>query len=359
MNYNEFKQELEEKLIEKLEKEYNDVSIILAKTQIINGQLDSMIIQINGYQAVPRINIGQMYDRYNDISRTMEQKKMTENPMDMLVDEVYVSFREAVEKLPDISNQYENISKNLPDNVVLQLVNTEKNREMLGNVPHREIEDLSVIYRWILEKVDKGRYSAIVTWDMADEVGMGEEELYRHACENTKRLLPAEIKSMAEVMVEMMINDVVASTPEEIMGTLEAENIENIKERLMEEETELMHTPYPMYVITNEEHYYGAVQMLFNENLDKISEIFQDDLYILPSSIQEVIAVSAKDCDITELKEMVEWANSEVVELEEQLSDQVYFYDSRERKLSIATDTPNKKLDTDGTSRDETDRGMR
>lgn len=86
MNYNEFKQELEEKLIEKLEKEYNDVSIILAKTQIINGQLDSMIIQINGYQAVPRINIGQMYDRYNDISRTTEQKGITENPMDMLVD---------------------------------------------------------------------------------------------------------------------------------------------------------------------------------------------------------------------------------------------------------------------------------
>lgn len=69
--------------------------------------------------------------------------------------------------------------------------------------------------------------------------------------------------------------------------------MEDIKEDIIEDIMEEMDvdTPYPMYVISNKEHYYGAVEMLFNENLDKVSEIFHDDLYILPSSTHEVIAV--------------------------------------------------------------------
>ena len=42
---------------------------------------------------------------------------------------------------------------------------------------------------------------------------------------------------------------------------------------------------------------------------------------------------------------MVEGINMEQVALEERLSNQVYFYDSRERKLSVATDNPNKSID--------------
>lgn len=37
------------------------------------------------------------------------------------------------------------------DNIVFQLVNTEQNREMLADVPHREYQDLSVIYRWVVK----------------------------------------------------------------------------------------------------------------------------------------------------------------------------------------------------------------
>ena len=37
------------------------------------------------------------------------------------------------------------------DNIVFQLVNTEQDREMLADVPHREYQDLSVIYRWVVK----------------------------------------------------------------------------------------------------------------------------------------------------------------------------------------------------------------
>ena len=43
------------------------------------------------------------------------------------------------------------ISKILEDCMKYKLVNTEQNREMLADVPHREYQDLSVIYRWVVK----------------------------------------------------------------------------------------------------------------------------------------------------------------------------------------------------------------
>ena len=42
-------------------------------------------------------------------------------------------------------------SKILEDCMKYKLVNTEQNREMLADVPHREYQDLSVIYRWVVK----------------------------------------------------------------------------------------------------------------------------------------------------------------------------------------------------------------
>lgn len=152
---------------------------------------------------------------------------------------------------------------------------------------------------------------------------------------------------MADIVTDLMLREVMDCMAEDIKETIEGESMEDIKEDIIEDIMEEMDvdTPYPMYVISNKEHYYGAVEMLFNENLDKVSEIFHDDLYILPSSTHEVIAVPVKDYDAEELAAMVEGINMEQVALEERLSNQVYFYDSRERKLSVATDNPNKSID--------------
>lgn len=46
-----------------------------------------------------------------------------------------------------------------------------------------------------------------------------------------------------------------------------------------------------------------------------------------------------------ELAQMVSEINMDQVELEERLSNQVYHYDKDLRKVSLATDTPNKRLD--------------
>lgn len=347
MNYGEFKQELKEGITDKLKQDYDSVYVIPKKAKKVNQELDSFMILTNGKTMLPTIYPERVYDRYQEIYDDIYRKGLPDDPMEIVLDETYDFIRESIERMPETLN-IDNIDPSrLPDNVTLKLINTEQNRELLENVPHREFEDLSIIYSWTIGMESEGVYSTIVTNDMAEDIGLSEEELYQRACENTKRLFPTEIKSMADVVTDLMLREVMDCMAEDIKETIEGQSMEDIKEDIIEDIMEEMDadTPYPMYVISNKEHYYGAVEMLFNENLDKVSEIFHDDLYILPSSTHEVIAVPVKDCNAEELAAMVEGINMEQVALEERLSNQVYFYDSRERKLSVATDNPNKSID--------------
>ena len=65
----------------------------------------------------------------------------------------------------------------------------------------------------------------------------------------------------------------------------------------------------------------------------------------MPSSIHEVIAVSADFGSPDELAKMVYEINMDQVDINDRLSNQVYCYDKDLRTLRLATDTINKSLD--------------
>ena len=100
-----------------------------------------------------------------------------------------------------------------------------------------------------------------------------------------------------------------------------------------------------MWIITNERGIDGAVSMLYEDKVHKLAESLESDLYILPSSVHEVIAVSVNMGEPEELARMVAEINMDQVKLEDRLSNQVYHYDKDLRKFTLATYTPNKRLD--------------
>lgn len=100
-----------------------------------------------------------------------------------------------------------------------------------------------------------------------------------------------------------------------------------------------------MWIISNDRGINGAGSMLYEDILHKLAMNLETDLYILPSSVHECIAVSTSVGDPYELAEMVSEINMEQVALEDRLSNQVYRYDKDARRLMLATDTPNKRLD--------------
>ena len=110
-----------------------------------------------------------------------------------------------------------------------------------------------------------------------------------------------------------------------------------------------------MWVISNERKIDGAASMLYEDKLHKLAESVGTDLYILPSSVHEVIAVSVEMGEPEELAQMVSEINMDQVDISERLSNQVYHYDKDLRKITLATDTPNKRLDGKDTERGRTD----
>lgn len=62
------------------------------------------------------------------------------------------------------------------------------------------MEDMAVVYRFVLESNDTGRASILVTNDMIDHMGVTHEQLKADALENAPEIRPAVIQGMSEVM---------------------------------------------------------------------------------------------------------------------------------------------------------------
>ena len=82
----------------------------------------------------------------------------------------------------------------------------------------------------------------------------------------------------------------------------------------------------PMYVLTNESTYYGAGGICINHVIHRIMNTIQDDFYILPSSVHEliivpVISIAANE---SELPKMVHHINCSIVDLNDRLSNHAY-----------------------------------
>ena len=90
-------------------------------------------------------------------------------------------------------------------------------------------------------------------------------------------------------------------------------------------------------ILTNDASRYGAVEML---NLSLLAEYAKErdrDLYILPTSIHEVMVIEAmQEVAGRELKSIVMSMNREEVSAEERLSDHVYYFSRKDGKISIA-----------------------
>ena len=210
------------------------------------------------------------------------------------------------------------------------LINAEQNKELLKTVPHRKFEDLAIVYRWNIGSDSLGMYTNLVDTRLAKKEGLTENDLYNAARKNTKELLPVSVRNMNEIISEIIFGE----------NELEDEMDKEFKKVMMETPNE-----HSMYVITNESKLYGAASILYEEPLHELAEKFGSDLYILPSSVHEVIAVSADMGSPDDLAEMVYEINMEQVDIDDRLSNQVYCYDKDLRTLRLATDTINKSLD--------------
>lgn len=313
MDYAMFKEVVKESFLSYMPESYRGMEVRVDPVNKVNRTLDGLSLLAKNEKTMisPTLYINDMYEKYSktgDLQATLREAAKA-------MDEV---FREATIPSLDI-----NTAK---DNIIFQLVNTMQNEDMLKNLPHREFQDLSIMYRWIVGVDQKGLSSIVINNNVAKSLGMGEEELFKAAAENTRRILPPVVQSMNEVIMDMFMAD---GMPKELA-----------EQMIGEQEPEMT-----MWVISNERKIDGAASMLYEDKLHSLAEKVGTDLYILPSSVHEVIAVSVEMGEPEELARMVSEVNMDQVDISERLSNQVYHYDKDLRKITLATDTPNKRLD--------------
>ncbi len=197
---------------------------------------------------------------------------------------------------------------------VMSLVNTEQNQALLAGSPHRAFCDLSVVYSIVWEKEENLFCEMPITNQMVRKLGMTEQELYEAARTDTRELFPPVNQTMKELMAGCY-------SEEEPEYSLEFPEME-------------------MYLISNETAQKGAVVILYEEELHDLAERVGSDLYLLPSSIHEFLAVSVSFGSPEDLQAIVSEVNEIQVPEEERLSDQVYQYDREQRMIFLAMAQP-------------------
>ena len=314
MNYEIFKEVVAEKFMDYMPEQYQGMRLRVEPVNKVNKVLDGITLVGSGAgrNVSPTLYINHMYEHYLETENLQEVLQSAARRMDM-----------AFKEMPEVGDVNLESAK---DNIVFQVINTLQNEDMLRDMPHREFQDLSIIYRWVVKVDENGIQSSAIRNNLAEQLGMNEEQLFKCAVENTRRIFPPTVKSMNDVIREMFISD---GMPAEVADMMIGEMPEDKM----------------MWIISNDRGINGAGSMLYEDNLHKLAMKLETDLYILPSSVHECIAVSTNVGDPYELAEMVSEINMGQVALEDRLSNQVYHYDKDARRLTLATDTPNKRLD--------------
>ena len=213
-------------------------------------------------------------------------------------------------EIPDFSMEY------LKEHVVLQLINREWNTEYLKEVPHRDYMDLAVIYRCIMGRDNDTTASCVITNGLMKQVGITEEELYGMAYNSTMKLLSPRVFSMYEMLMQTGRQNHIREEdyPEDMLKAL-----------MMSD----------MRVLSNSGGMLGAYLLLYPDYFSTIPGDGQD-MYIIPSSIHELIVLPAAECSKENLLTMIHEVNIGEVAPEERLSDTLYMYDAANKTVRIA-----------------------
>lgn len=288
-------------------------------------ELDALTFSDGKTEVSPTIYLNDYYAEVNRGRSLLE-----------IVDEIYDIFKNRTRKLSFDVNNFE-VYEKMKDGIAFRLVNTAMNEKLLRDVPHRDFLDLSIIYYCVIPGEEPvGSATALIHNSHLKIWKVTEDELYRQAVRNTQQLFPCVIRSMDDIIRELLEDG--------FRRTVSAQRIKEEPDycrKAAQEEFDHLSggriDDLKMYVMSNQSRLQGASCILYQDALLEFSTNIQKDLYILPSSIHEVILVPVLSrMKESELSAMVREVNRDAVNPEEVLSDHVYFYSRESNQIFIA-----------------------
>lgn len=303
MDYENFKEQFVEDVRDRLYEQGAEVDLSVHTVNKLNESYEAITVTPEGSNIGVNIGIGKFYDAIEN-GRSYDE----------VVDKAVEVINNGINQRPEFDIASLSDYSQMKEKLAMEVVSAEANKEMLETVPHQNIEDMAVVYRFVLSSDDDGRASILVTNQLLDSMGVTPEQLHADAMENAPQIKPVEIKGMSEVMAEMM-----GVEQAELMGIFPV---------APEDEQ--------MYVATVPDMVHGAGVLAYQDFMDKAAEKAGGDFFILPSSIHEILIVPDNGkMNLKDLEAMVKEVNATQVSPADKLTDSVYHYDSQAKIFEL------------------------
>ena len=275
----------------------DEMVVELQEVTKVNLSLDGLTIRKQGENIAPTIYLNQYFNQFND-GRAMDdivrdiikvyENNQPENIMNGFKTEDFYDFDKMKEK------------------IVLKVINTERNLDLLEQVPNLEMEGLglSVVF-----------YVSLMTGEQSAGILIKNEHL--KLWEKTV----SDLLTVAEVNTNRMHAFTIKSMNEVLSGMF------GFEEDLIPDDVPAL------YVLTDKHNTFGASQLYLKDKIREFAEKNNCDVYILPSSVHELLLLRADFPNVEPeyLKEMVCEVNATEVSDEDFLCDGAY-------KFELATD---------------------
>jgi hypothetical protein len=257
-------------------------------------ELDSLVVLKEGESFAPNIYLNSYYDSY-----------IAGTPLTEVIERLCMIYKHCA--IPIVQPDFEYTLELMKPYIFFRLVSIERNKKLLTQVPHTKFLDLALTFHCLVRSEAEGIGTIRITNEHIEQWGISCDELKDLAEENTKRLFPPVIRTMEEVIEDLLYSD---------------EDDDKVLDYGAEDED-----IYPMYILTNQKGINGATCLIYEDVIKEFAKLIKSDLYILPSSIHEIILIPREGSEDKErLQRMVIDINSSQVPIEEVLSDRVYMY---------------------------------
>ena len=289
MDYKTYKESLREKVQEELGENVSVYYTEMVKNNKVKKE--ALVLQTKEENTTPMIYVDSLLEAYA-CTGNIEESKNT-------VLEIY-------KRRDDVLAEWNGFDwEQVKPYIRIRLVRMDGNEEYLKDKPYKKVLDLAMIFVVLLNEKE-GEMAAQVLWTQMEAWGIDIEELYLTAIDNFRK-------------EEFIITNMASLFPAEL-----------------EEELEM---GIDMYIFSTKSRIHGARAMLRVDMLKKFADEKRCNLFILPSSVHEVLLIcDEKGICVEGLKAIVRDinSNSDVIEEEEVLSDSVYYYDRGKGEIRIA-----------------------
>ena len=330
------------KLCTALEKEMGEgCKLELKEVQKNNGVvLHGLMLQAEGRKVVPTIYLEPFWRAYEEgatFSQIVESASR-------------ICRRESRERNFDVG--FFCCFEKVQQGICYELIGKKDNAALLQNIPHIDFLDMAICFYYACRGTELGQASILIRNTHMDMWGTDTAKLLELAKQNTERLFPAQLLSMGELTRELADDGQEIATEavkkgaagEKTAGKGMAGQKMTGKDAVWEsdwrdtggeaEECRRILAEVPMKVLSNVSRCRGAACILYEDTLRRAAEEYGEDFYILPSSVHEVILFPVSEEKHPErLRDIVREVNRTQILPEEVLSDNVYYYRRKERKI--------------------------